>query len=74
MRLTHALVEDASLRTWFLGLEELQPGVRQAAFKRMGQQMQVDGEDPELATAVAMLSHAEFYDAVMKAVRERCGL
>jgi hypothetical protein len=35
VRFTHALVEDASLRSWFVGLEHLSASLRQAAFSQM---------------------------------------
>jgi hypothetical protein len=71
---THALVENASLRSWFLGLEQLSTSLRQAAFSQMAQQMRSDNEDLDLATAASALARPEIYDAVLKAVRERCGL
>jgi len=74
VRFTHALVEDAALRSWFLGLEHLSASVRRAAFTQMSRQMESDREDPELAAAVSALARPETYDAVLKAVRERCGL
>lgn len=72
VRFTHALVEDARLRAWFLGLEPLSPSLRRAAFSQMSQQMTSDRRDPELAKAVRALAQPEMYDAVVKAVRERC--
>jgi hypothetical protein len=74
VRFTHALVEDASLRSWFLGLRPLSASLRHAAFGQMSQQMISDREDPELAAAVSALARPEIYDAVLKAVRERCEL
>jgi hypothetical protein len=74
VRFTHALVEDASLRSWFLGLEHLSVSLRQAAFSQMAQQMRSDREDPDLAAALSVLARPEMYDAVLKAVRERCEL
>lgn len=74
VRFTHALVEDVSLRSWFLGLEQLSASLRRAAFSQMAQQMRSDREDPELAAAVSALVRPELYDAVLKSVRERCGL
>jgi hypothetical protein len=74
VRFTHALVEDASLRSWFLGLEHLPAPLRRAAFSQMAQQMKSDREDPELAAAVSALARPTMYDAVLKSVRERCGL
>ena len=73
VRLTHALVEDVSLRSWFLGLESHSAAKRQFAFTEMARQMRTDGEDPELATAVLALSRSEVFDAVRNAVRDRCG-
>jgi len=74
VRFTHALVEDASLRAWFLGLERLSASLRQAAFSQMAQQMRSDKEDLGLAAAASALARPEMYDAVVKAVRERCEL
>ena len=74
VRFTHALVEDASLRAWFLGLEQLSTSLRQGAFSQMAQQMRSDREDLDLAAAVSALARPEIYDAVIRAVRERCQL
>ena len=74
VRFTHALVEDAGLRSWFLGLQHLSASLRQAAFSQMAQQMKSDGADPDLAAAASALAQPEIYDAVLKAVRERCEL
>ena len=74
VRLTHALVEDAALRSWFLDLQRLPTSIRSAAFSEMSQQMRCDREDPELATVVFALARPEIHDAVLKAVRERCQL
>ena len=73
-RFTHALVEDVALRSWFFGLEHLSASSRQAAFSQMAQQMKADREDLELAAAASALARPEMYDAVLKAVRERCEL
>ena len=74
VRFTHALVEDASLRSWFLGLEQLSTSLRQAAFSQMAQQMRSERGDLDLAVAASALARPEMYDAVVKAVRERCEL
>ncbi len=74
VRFTQALVEDASLRSWFLGLEQLSTSLRQAAFSQMAQQMRSDREDLDLAAAASALARPEMYDAVLKAVRELCKL
>jgi hypothetical protein len=74
VRFTHALVEDVSLRSWFLRLEQLSAPLRQAAFSQMAQQMRSDREDLDLSAAASVLARPEMYDAVVKAVRERCGL
>jgi hypothetical protein len=66
VRFTHALVEDASLRSWFLGLEGLSTSLRQAAFSQMAQQMRSDGEDLGLAAAVSALARPEIYEAVLR--------
>jgi hypothetical protein len=72
VRFTRALVEDASLRSWFLGLDQLSTSLREAAFRQMAQQMKSDREDLDLAAAASALAQPEMYDAVVKAVRERC--
>jgi hypothetical protein len=74
VRFTHALVEDAALRSWFLALQPLSASLRHAAFSQMSQQMKSDREDPELAAAVSALARPEMYNAVLLAVRERCEL
>jgi hypothetical protein len=74
VRFTHALVEDAVLRSWFLDLQRVSPSLRHAAFNQMASQMRSDREDPELADAVAALARPGIYDAVLQAARERCGL
>jgi hypothetical protein len=74
VRFTHALVEDAPLRSWFLRLQHLSASLRQAAFSQMAQQMRSDGEDLDLAAAASALARPEIYDAVLKAVQERCEL
>ena len=74
VRFTHALVEDASLRSWFLSLERLPDSTRRAAFAQMAEQMTSGREDPELTAAASSLIRPEIYDAVRKSVRERCGL
>src|SRR5436190_22574875 len=71
---SHALVEDAALRSWFLGLQHLSASLRQAAFSQMALQMRSDREDLDLAAAAFALARPEMYDAVVKAVRERCEL
>lgn len=74
VRFTHALVEDVSLRSWFLGLESLSDSLRRAAFSQIAQQMRSDREDLDLAAAASALARPEMYDAVLKALRERCEL
>jgi hypothetical protein len=74
VRFTHALVEDASLRSWFLSLEQLSASVRRAAFAQMATQMQAEREDPELVAAVAAMIRSELFDAVRDSLRERCGV
>jgi hypothetical protein len=71
VRFTHALVEDASLRSWFIELEHLSASRRRAAFSQMAEQMKRDREDLDLAAAVTALARPEMYDAVVKALRER---
>lgn len=73
VRFTHALVEDASVRAWFLGLERLSFAVRNAAFSQMAEQMKSENADPELAAAVSVLARKpELYAAILASVRERC--
>ena len=74
VRLTHAFVEDASLRSWFFSLAEHSAVMRHSALERMAEQMRREREDPELASALAALAHPQMFDAVQKAVRERCDL
>ncbi len=74
VRFTHALVEDASLRSWFLSLERLPDSTRRAAFAQMAEQMSAGREDIQLTTAASSLIRPEVYDAVRKSVAERCGL
>jgi len=74
VRFSHALVEDAALRSWFLGLQRLPTSLRAAAFTEMSRQMRSDSADEELATAALALARPDIYDAVLKAVRERCSL
>ena len=73
VRLTHALVEDAALRSWFLRLEQVPDAVRRAALVQMAQQMTTAREDAELVAAVSALARADLYRAVRQAVGERCG-
>ena len=73
VRFTHALVEDAALRSWFLHLEQLPDSVRRHALLQMAQQMTAAREDAELAAAVAALARPDLYRAVREAVGERCG-
>ena len=74
VRFTHALVEDASLRSWFLSLEEHSAAFRHAAFTQMAEQMQAEREDTELAAAVAAMTHPALFEAVRQSVRVRCGV
>jgi hypothetical protein len=39
----------------------------------MAEQMRVDRADPELAAVISAMKRPEFFDAVQKAVRDRCG-
>ena len=71
VRFTHALVEDAALRSWFLSLDSLAPSLRRQAFSEMARQMKAAREDEELISAVAALAHPELYAAVRDAVLER---
>ena len=73
-RFTHAIVEDAALRSWFIALEQLPTSMRKRALAEMAEQMRTGKEDSDLIAAVASVARPEMFDAVMKAVRERCGL
>ena len=73
VRFTHALVEDASLRSWFLSLEQLSASIRRTAFAQMAEQVRAaDRDDPELAAAVSAMTRSDLFDAVRNALRERC--
>ena len=72
--LTHTLVEDASLRSWFLALDRLSKSARFTAFSRMAAKMRDGNEDAALVQAVQALAEPGVYRAVRDAVRERCGL
>ena len=74
VRFTQALVDDVSLRSWFLSLEEQSAAFRHAAFTQMAEQMRAKREDPELAAAVSAMTHPVLFDAVRQSVRERCGV
>ena len=74
VRLTQAFVDDAALRSWFLDLAGHSAIMRHAALVQMAEQMRADREDPELASAVAALSHPGMFDAVRQALRDRCGV
>ena len=74
VRFTHALVEDASLRSWFLSLEGHTTAMRGTALRQMAEQMRTERADPELADAVSAMTHDEMFDAVRKSVRDRCGV
>lgn len=72
VRFTHALVEDAALRAWFLRLERVPDAARGSALVHMAQQMTAAREDAALVAAVSALARPELYQAVRKAVAERC--
>ena len=74
VRLTHAFVEDVSSRSWFFSLAESSAVMRHSALREMAEQMRRERADPELALAVAALTHPQMFDAVQKAVRERCDI
>ena len=74
VRFTHALVEDASLRSWFLSLEGHTTAMRRTAFKEMAEQMRRESADLELADAVSVMTNAEMFEAVRKSLRDRCGV
>lgn len=73
VKFAHALVETQSLRAWFYALERLPVSVRETTFSEMAARMRRDGEDSELADAVASLANATIYQSVLEAVRERIG-
>ena len=72
VRLTHALVEDATLRARFLALERLSSSLRRRAFRQIAAEMSAAREDSELVAAVSALVRPELYAAVRDSVRERC--
>jgi hypothetical protein len=73
VKFTHALVEAQHIRAWFYALERLPASIRDTAFFEMAAQMRRDGEDSELADAVASLANAKSYQTILAAVRERVG-
>jgi hypothetical protein len=73
VKFAHALVETQHLRAWFYALERLPASVRDTAFSEMAAEMRRDGEDSELADAVAALANAKIYQTILAAVRERVG-
>ncbi len=74
VQLTHALVEDATLRARFLALERLSSSRRRSAFRQMADEMSAAREDSELVAAVSALVRPALYAAVRDSVRERCAL
>ena len=73
VKFAHALVEAQRLRAWFYALERLPASIRDTAFSEMAAQMRHDGEDSELADAVASLANPKIYQTILAAVRERVG-
>jgi hypothetical protein len=73
VKLAHALVETAHLRSWFYALEKLPKALRNKAFSKMAAQMRSAGEDLDLTEAVAALSRPKVYETVLEAVHERVG-
>lgn len=73
VKLAHALVEDARLRTWFYALEKLPRRLRKQSFADMAAQMRAAGEDVDLTDAVFTLARPKVYKTVLEAVRERVG-
>ena len=59
VRLTQVLAEDSSLRAWFLSMEMFSESLRCAAFKQMAEKIRTNGDDTELAAAVAALDRPE---------------
>ena len=72
VRLTHALVADAALRSWFVALDSVSPPLRRSALQQMATQMRAAREDQQLIDAVAAMTHPDVYAAVRQTVRERC--
>ncbi len=73
VKLTHALVETARLRSWFYALEKLPKALRKKSFSQMAAQMRAAGEDTDLTEAVAALSRPKVYETILEAVHERVG-
>jgi hypothetical protein len=73
VKFAHALVETQHLRAWFYALERLPVSVRDTAFSEIAAQMRRDGDDPELADAVASLANPKVYQSILDTVRERVG-
>ena len=73
VKFAHALVEAGHLRAWFYALERLPASIRDTAFSEIAAQMRRDGEDLELADAVASLANPKIYQTILTAIRERVG-
>jgi hypothetical protein len=71
VKLAHAVVESASLRSWFYSLEQLPRTHRDEALLQMAQKMRQAREDPDLVSAVSLLARPKMYETVLAAVRER---
>src|ERR1700730_4048222 len=71
VKLAHALVETAHLRSWFYALEKLPKALRNKSFSEMEARMRAAGEDSDLADAVAALSRPKVYETVLEAFRDR---
>jgi hypothetical protein len=71
VKVAQAVVETPRLQSWFFGLENLTSFQRQTSFRKMAAEMRRDGENLDLADAVASLKGAALYHAMVATVRER---
>jgi hypothetical protein len=71
VKFAQALVETEHLRSWFYALERLSESARNAEFTQMAARMRIAGEDAELISAVALLTHPKMYELVLATVRTR---
>ena len=71
VKLTHALVEDVRLRSWFYSLEHVPHTHRDESLLQMAEQMRQAREGSDLVLAVSLLARPKMYATVLAAVRER---
>ena len=71
VKLAHALVEDAHLRSWFYSLEHVPRTHRNVAFTQMSERMHAAADDADLTAAISILARPKMYETVLAAVRER---